>query len=43
VGRIARTGSSPEKLFNKSIACRQRDGNGTNVLFGKVKVSSGLE
>jgi|HubBroStandDraft_2_1064218.scaffolds.fasta_scaffold1765989_1 hypothetical protein len=35
MGRIARTGSSPEKLFNKSIACRQKDGKGTNVLFGE--------
>jgi hypothetical protein len=38
MGRIARTDSSPEKLFTINIACRQRDGNGTNVLLGKPRI-----
>jgi hypothetical protein len=33
MGRIARTGSSPEKLFTIKIACRSRNGNGTDGLY----------
>ena len=43
MGRIARTGSSPEKLFTINIACRERDGNGTNVPLGKPRIPSGLK
>jgi hypothetical protein len=39
MGRIARTGSSPEKLSTIKIARRRRDGNGTNGLYDIPRIT----
>jgi len=41
MGRIARTGSSPEKLFTINIACRQSDWEWHECAIGKATDSFG--
>jgi hypothetical protein len=42
MGRIARTGSSPEKLFTFKIARPYRDGNGTNGLYNIHQIAMAI-